>query len=183
MAKQNTQIKASAEGAELKLETKTESKEFQRVFSASKKIVSDVFKLEVSTVIKGLGLAKHPDENPADFHDFEHTHVFRTFDSDGKKHTASASTAGHFHVIEWDYDESGKPVVKSVSPPMVMGRKLSKGQWTANPVPANNYDDHTHDINYLFSTEVQARTTSIEATKVITMEAQKSAPVAGVVVK
>lgn len=182
MAKQN-QIKPSIEGKELTLETKSDSTEFKRVFSKSRTIVSDVFKLQVAAVIKGLGLAKTPDENPADFHEFEHTHVFRTFDSDGKRHSNSASTAGHFHVIDWDYDDAGKPVVKSVSGPMIMGRKLKRGSWVQEPQPVNSYDDHIHEVDYLFSNQVEARTTSLEATKLITMEAQKTAPVAGVQVK
>lgn len=154
---------------------------FERTFTKTKKIISDVFKLAVAEVIKQIGPEKNPDKDPDSFRAFEHTHVFRTFDSDGKRHDRCCSTAGHFHEIEWDYDADNKPRIKSVSGPMNMSKKQIRGKWTQVAIPANNYDDHTHDFLYLQSVEVQARTTNIEAQRVIALEAQKGAPVAGVV--
>lgn len=156
-------------------------KAFERSFSKTRKIVSDVFKLMQATVLKQVGIEKDYNKDPDSFKGFEHTHVFRTFDSDGKKHDRCCMTAGHFHDVVWEYDNDGKPVVASVSGPKVMIRKQIKGKWTQVAVAANDYDDHTHDINYLQSHEVEARTTNIEATKVIAMDAQKGANPGGVV--
>lgn len=153
---------------------------FERTFTKTKKIISDVFKLEPAQVIKQVGTEKDIDKDPESFKGFEHCHIFRTFDSDGKRHAKCCSTAGHFHDIEWDYDKDGKPFVKSISGPMVTTRKQVRGKWVQVSSPANKYDDHTHDITYLQSHEVSARTTNIEAQKVIAFEAQKGANPGGV---
>lgn len=160
-----------------------EVKAFDRVFTKTTKIVSDVFKLKVAEVIKQVGPEKDPNKDPDSFRPFEHTHVFRTFDSDGKRHDKCCATAGHFHEIKWEYDKDNKPQVRSVSGPMTMSRKQIKGKWTQVAVPANSYDEHTHDFLYLQSVEVSARNTNLEAQKVIALDAQKGAPVAGVVAR
>jgi len=162
------------------VKVKPEQKAFERTFTKVKKIVSDVFKLEPGEVIKQVGVEKDIDKDPESFKGFEHCHIFRTFDSDGKRHARCTSTAGHFHDIEWEYHEENKPVIKSVSGPMVVQRKQVRGKWTQVSVPANHYDDHTHEFTYLQSHEVQARTTNIEAQKVIAFEAQKGANPGGV---
>lgn len=163
------------------VQKKPEVKAFERSFTKTKKIVSDVFKLKSAEVIKQVGIAKHPDENPDDFRPFDHTHIFRTFDSDGKRHERCCSTAGHFHDIEWEYDKNNIPVIKSVSGPMVMGKSRVKGRHVQVSKPANSYDDHTHDFDYLQSHEVQARRSNIEAAKVVAFEAQKGAAPKGAI--
>ena len=148
---------------------------FERTFSKTREIISDVFRLEAAPVKKQVGIESDFDKDPDSFRDFDHTHVFRTFDSDGKMHTRCCSTAGHFHDIEWEKDADGKPFVKSVSGPKVMARKQIKGKWSHVSVPANNYDEHVHDVTYLQSHKVQARTTNLEATKVVAANAQLGA--------
>lgn len=157
-------------------------KKFERSFSKVKKIVSDVFKLLPAPVVKGIGVAKHPNIDPADFKEFEHTHIFRTFDTEGRRHAACVPTAAHFHEIEWDYDpETNLPVIKSVSGPKQWVQKMLKGKWTKVAQPANDYDFHTHDFEYLQSHEVSARMKNVEAEKVIALEANKGANPGGVI--
>lgn len=150
-------------------------KPFERTFSKTREIVSDVFRLEAAPVMKQVGIETDYNKDPDSFRNFDHTHVFRTFDSDGKRHDRCCSTAGHFHDVVWEYDEAGKPVVASVSGPRTMSRKMVKGKWVQVSAPINNFDDHTHDITYLQSHKVPARTTNIEATKVIAANAQLGA--------
>lgn len=152
---------------------------FERSFSKTREIVSDVFRLEAAPVMKQTGINSDYNADPDSFREFDHTHVFRTFDSDGKMHTRCCSTAGHFHDIEWEKDETGHPVVKSVSGPKTMSRKQVKGKWVQVSIPVNDYDDHTHDVTYLQSHKVQARRANLEATKVIAANAQLGAPPAG----
>lgn len=158
---------------------------FERNMSGTTKIFTDLFKLKTATVIKYEGWEEeneHPDSHPTKFSHWEHTHPFRTFDKKGSKLTMSTPIGGHFHVIEWDEDPEGKgtPIIKSVSGPMVMGKKRIKGKLVQGPVPANEYDDHTHDIEYIRSSEIIVSATNVEAARVVAWEAQKTAPIPGV---
>jgi hypothetical protein len=51
------------------------------------------------------------------------------------------------------------------------------------PVHANDYDDHTHDVEYIRSSKIEFSTTNVEAAKVIAFESSKTAPLSGVEVR
>lgn len=161
----------------------------KRSFTGTKEVFTDLFKLMVANVIKYEGWEKpgleHPDTHPAKFGSWEHTHPFRTYDRKGDKQTTCTPIGGHFHVIEWaeSADPDAPPQIKSVSGPMVMEKKIIRGRPTNVPVPANEFDDHTHDVEYIRSSKIEFTTTNVEATKVIAYEAQKTAPIAGVQVR
>lgn len=160
-------------------------KSYQRNLSGTKEIFTDLFKLMTSVVIKYEGWAEadeHPDTHPQKFSHWEHTHPFRTYDKKGQKITTSTPIGGHFHIVEWDDNTNPDlpPVIKSVSGPMVMGKKKIRGRVINVPVPANEYDTHTHDIEYLRSSKISFSTTNLEAAQVIAWEAQKTAPIPGV---
>lgn len=143
---------------------------------------SSTFKLGVAEVIKRVGVANHPDDMPQDFWPFEHTHIFRTRDSEGKELHTSASIGGHFHVIELEPHKDGDskpPVIKSVSGPMVMVTKKIKGKRRQVPAPLNDYDTHTHKISYIRTDKIQARKHNAVAAMVEAQEAMKGAPPAG----
>lgn len=157
-----------------------------RVFTHTVEAFSDLFKLEVAKVIKNHGVhvsGKTPDTDPEDFKAWEHTHPFRTRDSDGKSLNTSASISGHFHVVETAPNPEGAelpPIILSCSGPMIMGRTKKNGKWVQSPIPLNDYDDHTHEVTYVQSHKIQAREINIEAAAVIARVAQKGAPIAGV---
>lgn len=158
----------------------------QRNMTGKKEIFTDLFKLTTAPVIKYEGwdeTNEHPQTHPNKFSTWEHTHPFRTYDKKGDRITTSTPIAGHFHVIEWEDNKDGVPTIKSVSGPMVMKRVKVRGRVVMQPTPANEYDDHTHDVEYLRSCKIEFSTTNIEATKVIAYEAQKTAPIAGVEVR
>ena len=167
-------------------DTKYASRSFERNMTGTKKIFTDLFKLKTANVIKYEGWEKegeeHPDSHPNKFSHWEHTHPFRTYDKKGSKVTTSTPIGGHFHVIEWEEDPKGKgtPIIKSVSGPMVMADRKIKGKLVKVPVPANEYDDHTHDVEYLRSSEIIVGATNLEASTVVAWEAQKTAPIPGV---
>lgn len=158
---------------------------FKRSFSKTQVIISDVYKLTVAMVWKQVGVAKHPDIDPKDWKEFEHTHIFRTFSTEGTKHDKCMPTGGHFHEIEWEINTEDplnpEPIIKSISGPMHYVQKRKAGKWAKVAVPVNDFDDHTHDLEYIHSQNVEARVTNTEAQKVIAFEAQKGAPVAGVI--
>lgn len=155
----------------------------KRNMSGTRKILTDLFKLTVANVIKQVGIGEHPESHPTDFHSFEHTHPFRTYDKKGAKQTQCTPIAGHFHIVEWNEpthpDEP--PTIKSISKPMVMEKKKVRGKILMVPVEANDWDDHTHEAEYIRTDEIQFSTTNIEAAKVMAMEATKTAPVPGVI--
>jgi hypothetical protein len=160
-------------------------KKVTRTMSGKKDVFTDLFKLQTATVIKYEGWnekEEHPDTHPAKFSHWEHTHPFRTFDKKGEKNFVSTPIGGHFHVVEWEENpnKDEPPIVKSVSGPMVMGKQRIRGKITNVPVPANEFDEHTHEIEYLRTDTISISTTNTEAQAVIAMIAQKGAPVPGV---
>jgi len=146
---------------------------FERRTSNRKEIWSDTFKLSVAKYIKRIGVATHPNEEPADFAEAEHVHFVRTYDSDGKQMDRSASIGGHFHLVKFDLTDKDNPKIVSVSGPMTLARKQVQGRWQTVAVPLNDYDHHVHDVEYVSSGKVKARIQNIEALKVIAFEAQK----------
>lgn len=148
-----------------------------------KEIWSDTFKLTVGLYVKRDGLASTPDEDPNDFVEAEHVHFYRTFDSDGKKLDRSAPMCNHFHVVKTEPNpkDPTKPIILEVSGPMKLGKRRKQGRWVLEPVPLNDYDSHSHGVEYIKSGKVKARVTNIEAQKVLAYEFNKGAPVAGVV--
>lgn len=164
-----------------------QQKMIQRNMTGKKEIFTDLFKLLVAKVIKYEGwdeANEHPDTHPNKFSTWEHTHPFRTFDKKGDRMNHCTPIGGHFHMIEWDDNGAdGVPTIKSVSGPMVMGKEKIKGRLVSKPVPANDYDDHTHDVEYIRSCKIEMSTTNVEAAKVIAYEASKTAPLSGVEVR
>lgn len=158
----------------------------KRNMSGTKEIFTDLYKLGVANVIKYEGWedpgVEHPDSHPMKFSSWEHTHPFRTYDRKGQKQTMSTPIGGHFHVITWrdNADPEAPPIIESISGPMVMGKKVIKGRKVSVPVPANEYDDHTHDVEYIRSAKIVFSTTNVEAAKVMAFEAAKTAPIPGV---
>jgi hypothetical protein len=162
-----------------------QSSGYKRNLTGMKEIFTDLFKLGVSKVIKYEGwdeANEHPDSHPNKFSTWEHTHPFRTYDKKGQKLDTCTPIGGHFHIVEWEdsANTDEPPMIKSVSGPMVMQRQKVRGQLKMVPVPANEYDDHTHDVEYLRSSKIEYSTTNIEASKVIAWESQKTAPMSGV---
>lgn len=159
------------------------SKKIERRETDTKEIWSDTFKLLPAIYVKRDGLAMHPDENPSDFVSAEHVHFYRTFDSDGKKLERCAAMCNHFHVIKTapNPDDPDTPMIVEVSTPMKLGKRRKQGKWVIEPIALNNYDEHTHEVEYVKSGKVKARVTNLEAQKVIAYESQKGASVPGVV--
>jgi hypothetical protein len=158
---------------------------FKRNMTGKKEIFTDLFKLMVSKVIKYEGwdeANEHPESHPNKFSTWEHTHPFRTFDKKGDKMNTCTPIGGHFHVIEWEENSNpdSPPRIKSVSGPMVMQKQRIKGVFKMAPVPANEFDDHTHDVEYLRSSKIEFSTTNIEASRVVAFESSKTAPLQGV---
>lgn len=183
----NTQAPTVPAASEDTIQSGGISKTYERNMTGRKEVFTDLFKLSPAPVIKYEGISEadaHPDDkrHSKDFTSWEHTHPFRTYDKKGDPQKYSTPIAGHFHIVEWGPGETpdAPPVIKSVSGPMVMGKQKIRGRIVQMPVPVNDYDNHTHDIEYLRSSKIEFSTTNIEAAKVVAFEASKTAPIPGV---
>lgn len=68
-----------------------------RRLTESKKIYSDLFKLEVAICKKHVGWKA--ERSPLHYEDAEHVHFFHTFKSNGQMNTFSNDVAGHYHRV------------------------------------------------------------------------------------
>lgn len=150
----------------------------QRFYSGNEQMDHDLFKLEVSKMIKDHGWGGNQE-----LVGHEHCHMFHTIDSDGRPQTLCTSTGGHFHIMRIVKNKAGEILdVICDSGPMEMVRKKIKNKWVkvAQPLNEDLEDNHRHDVRYIRSDRINKRQINAEATVVIAMDAQKTAPIAGV---
>lgn len=160
----------------------------KRTFTGKIEGLTDLFKLKVAKVIKqdsGASENAHPESHANEFTAWEHCHAFRTYDKQGKLCEYSVPIGGHFHIVKTKPGSSAdEPVIiTEVSPPMVMGSRKVNGRMVQVPVPANDYDFHTHETEYVRSSKFETSSTNFEAAAVVAYEANKTAPVSGVIVE
>lgn len=145
---------------------------FERNFSKEVIIHHDAFRLESALMQKNMSWIK---EQPK-YEEFEHCHIFHTYDSSGKKHIYSTPTGGHFHLMEFA-EVDGNISAKCVSGPLkwavvwddVAEAKIKKA------VPVNPRDKHTHEISYIHSEKLVKRKRNVEAGKLLAGQAQLGA--------
>jgi len=153
----------------------------RRSYTGNVTVTTDLFKLMPAKVIKhdsGATENAHPEEQSNEFTSYEHTHPYRTLDKQGRLQDKCVPIAGHFHLIEVEpsENENEPPKIISVSGPMVMGMREVKGRKVMMPVPANNYDDHTHETEYIRSGDFQASKLNVEAAAVAAKNAALVSP-------
>lgn len=170
-----------ADVAEAKTPETTGAKTYttqKRVVKNSETVWHDLFKLTTSI------MKKNTSYNPKfpQLEDVEHTHFFHTVDSNGKALNESATIGGHFHIIETEPTAPGQPPkIISVSGPKKWAKKeIAPGKYKKVAVDLSEYDNHTHDIEYRYSEEIQVRKSNPQAVQVQTSEAQKLAPPPGI---
>lgn len=153
------------------------SKTVKRTYTQFSNIESDLFRLKIADAHKNVAW----DDNVR-LEKVPHVHFFRTYDSDGRKLTQSASVGGHFHVIEYDDSKDSTAKIKSISGPMHMVKRKIKGQWksVAEPLPASLDDNHTHEFEYIMSVKLEARQQNPAAVQLIAADAIKTQPIPGV---
>jgi hypothetical protein len=165
-------------------EVKTINPDAEVRYSATVVVDTHLYKLMSAPVKKYTGHRKEidtsPDAEPQNFLDMEHTHVYRTMDIDGNKHTKCVSIGGHYHNLELDY--SGIiPKVVAMSGPMKMVSETKAGKNRLVEQPINHYDDHIHEVQYVKTEKINGHQVNMEAEKYIAMESMKGAAPAGIV--
>lgn len=152
-----------------------------RVYGTEITIESDLFRLKLADAQKNIAI---DDSGQIELEKVPHTHFWRTYDSDGKKLIHCAPVAGHFHEVKYEEDPNGGPVkIISVSGPLRMGLKKERGQLKSVPVPVNPdlEDNHTHEVEYLRSHKVVARSMNVKAIQLIGEEANKTTAPNGII--
>lgn len=157
----------------------------KRTFTGKVEGLTDLFRLKAADVIKhdsGATVDAHPESHANEFTTWPHSHPYRTYDKSGKALDYCTPIGGHFHIIKTkpSTNKDEPPEIIEVSGPMVMSWKVIKGKKVQVPVPANEYDDHTHEVEYVRSVKFETSSANFEAAAVIAMEANKTAPVQGV---
>lgn len=151
--------------------------EIERVYIGSQQIDHDLYKLKSSIMKTNVSWTQQPRYVEA-----EHCHFFHSVDSDGRRQTHSVAIGGHFHEMMMIKPARGKaPAVYRCGPPVKEVRRLGdNGKWVKG-YERLKHDDHVHDVEYINSVPVAKRTQSADATNVITDEAQKTAPIQGII--
>lgn len=151
----------------------------KRRYAGEITIESDMFKLDVAVMKKNAAL----DGQPPDLIKMEHAHIFRTYDSDGKKHIYSSPVGGHFHQIQYSDSADGVVRITGISKPLHMVKRTVNKQLKTviEPLPEYFDDDHTHKILYVRSDSVSARQVNANAVQIISAEAIKGQKIPGVI--
>lgn len=126
----------------------------ERRYTGQESVDSDLYKLEVAIMKKNVALRPHK-EKP-DWKYFEHTHVFRTYDSAGRKQEACSPVGGHFHeVVIKSNPKGGVPIIEISGPKKKI--TVGSGENSREEVIDVPGDSHTHKIAYLRSDKIQKR--------------------------
>lgn len=128
----------------------------KRVFGQGKKLIHDLFKLSVAKMRRN---DSWNEERPI-YIELEHCHIFHTIDSSGRKQDTCSPVGGHHHKMTVTYSADGAPTV-TCSPAMKYVRKRVNGENTRVLVEIED-DDHTHEVEYIRSEEIEPRRVSAE---------------------
>lgn len=171
----SVQSKASAEEAPPAI---------KREYAGDRELDHDLFKLEPATLVKDVSYTDVPV-----FERFEHTHLFHTIDSDGRKLSQCTPAGGHVHELEQlTVDDSGRPVA-IFGPPMKLTTKRRGRKWIRELVPiefplehqdpaqAVKGDFHTHVVTYKLSQKIKPRLANAEAAKFVAAQTALRRPV------
>lgn len=126
-----------------------------RKFNRAEEKIHDLYKLEAVDMKKNVSYT-----NILNLENVSHTHFFHTIDVAGNEQNACVPIGGHFHIMEvvTPATETDPPVYRC-STPMKWVRKRDRftGKWVKVAVPANDYDDHIHPVQYKDSHKFMAQ--------------------------
>lgn len=119
----------------------------KRFLKEDREIISDTWKLKTTKFIRRM------DRSPADrpmWEDRDHNHIFRTYDSNGRKLDKSSSIGGHYHEIT-TYEKDGE-LYAECGPAIY--NKASRDTTKNSLAPVDN---HTHDLEFQGSDLIKMR--------------------------
>lgn len=168
----------------------------ERVYRNAQYVDHDLYKLQIESCLKN----PHPNQDQVAKEmlvEKEHVHFFHTVDGsgraktykheDGKTYYITEQQCNHFHLVELEKSEDGKPPrAKCVSGPVKWGKrkvatKDGGAKYVKTVVPAgpsakgydpstgqNNliqFDKHQHEVVYVHSNRIPLRKANAEAAK------------------
>lgn len=142
-----------------------------RQYAGTVEFDSDLFMLSPAKMKRNVT----PNKDADAWLDVLHQHFFHTFDSSGKKLDKCSDVGGHFHVIKVIPGEGGGLPTLEVSGPKTYAHKKGKkvmvdaSRGSGEP----GFDDHTHDVEYKWSSRMKPRTLNTESLKIVNEEANK----------
>lgn len=161
-----------------------------RILRSKQKFHIDHFKLLVGTKIADVSpqaVRQGDGDHAAVYVKQEHCHFYHTYDSNGKKQTKCSFIAGHTHEITEVPQGPGNPPKIVVGPAVKEVRTKDKKtkEWKISFAAADDDKEtidqcHKHEWEYMFSEETEGRDMNKEALQLQGIEAQKGAPVPGV---
>ena len=143
-----------------KKQTQTQ-KETKRIMRGESVVFHDLFKLDTEITFKNISIYK---KDPI-WEEISHKHFYHTYNSDGRRQTRCAPTAGHFHDVE--VKEVNGEFVANVGPAKKMITRIRRGKSVREEVLLDDKQQHTHEAVYMQSEELTKRKFSEEAAKVI----------------
>lgn len=152
-----------------------------RVYNKQIEFDSDLYQLAETKMQIRVPLTQPPEYKPT-----SHMHWFRTFDSDGRKQIRSQAVGGHFHMMEVIPQQNGPAIVNCGPAVKEIQNKYKKKVLVPfipevkEPGAEDPGDSHTHEVVYNRSQRLNMRTANAEAAKVLTMDANKGAPIPGI---
>lgn len=131
----------------------------QRVTKGSMKVWVDTFKLEVAKFKKNIapdGAGSRPN-----YIDFDHCHIFHTYNERGKPNTHCAAVGGHYHevylkVVDGKFVGETSPPIQNRGSEEIAPKRDGQGRVI---------DNHTHQVTYLKSDEQGVKQVSPEVAK------------------
>lgn len=147
-----------------------------RVMKGTQRLFHDLYKLCVAPMKRNVAI----DDQQPSYVDVEHCHFFHTVDSSGRAQKNSSPIGNHFHtlemvrpaeeVIQADGTKVLSPPVFRCSPPkkfVKLTERSSTGAFTSKRtmVDAFKDDQHTHEVVYVGSHEVEPRKMNTEFAK------------------
>lgn len=163
-------------------QTETNPHAIERRYRGEQEYDMDLYKLSVAEDAKNANTPDDPIilKQP-------HSHIFRTYDSDGRPLSRSSAITGHFHEVKVIPQGKGKSPLLEIGPAVheVRRRKGKSFVKAVERVDASGKEEdvmrqHTHTYEYVDSRRIALRKVNIEAVKVHTAEANKTAPIPGV---
>lgn len=124
----------------------------KRIYSNENEVDLDTFKLKVAHFLKNpapwIKNAKH-----IEWQKMEHSHIFHTFDSQGRKMAKACMTGGHTHSVK--VTEVDGEFELEIGPAMT-----EKGEFLP-------HDSHTHGWEYLKSDKIKIQSMNQDAAKYV----------------
>lgn len=156
-----------------KTQTTIEGQTFKVEMRNQKTFRHHAFKLKCEKMTKNTSYKKY---SPI-LEQFEHSHIFHTVDSQGRTQTKSQPVGGHYHYIEFAENADGTVTAKCGPAKHIVDHKLRSGGFRKKEDDITFYDEkadrtitdnHTHDLEHLYSSELQVDASRAQATAAIT---------------